>query len=98
MKRERGQTLRFSAASLSDGSHCAHTTWRVARQRILKGVIHAINEYPPDQGGTAGPSFPWWDTGEVSNGRRGGDQEAERAAPGDDLWLGALVSCGACEH
>src|SRR5258708_4073381 len=56
-----------------------------------QGVTQAVNEYPPDQGGSVGASLQRWDTGEVSHGAGGGDQEDERATPGHDLWLGALV-------
>ena len=62
------------------------------------GVAHAVNAYPLDQGGSVGASLHRWDTGEVSHGAGGGVQEAERADPGDDLWLGALVPRGECEH
>jgi len=43
-----------------------------------KGGAHAINESSPDQGGATGSSFPRWNTGEVSHGTCGGDQEKER--------------------
>ena len=59
--------------------------------RIAKGVAHAINEPSPDQGGSVGSSLHWWDTGELSTGGCGRDQEEEGAAPGDDPWVGALV-------
>ncbi len=62
---------------------------------FLSPPAPAINEYSPDQGGSEGASLQRWDTGEVSNGAGGGDQEEERAAPGDDLWL---VPRGECEH
>lgn len=72
---------------------------RGAEERVsTKEVTDAVNDYPPDQGGSLGASIHWWDTGEVSNGACGCHQKEEGATPGDDTWVGPLVQRGECEH
>lgn len=45
-----------------------------------------------------GASFHRWDTGELSNGAGGSNQEEERATASNDSWMEPLVPRGACDH
>ena len=57
-----------------------------------EGVTHAVNKYPPDEGSHLGSSVHRQSTGVVSNGGCGRHQGEEGAAPGNDPWVGSLVS------
>ena len=66
--------------------------------RASKGVTHAINEYPPNQGGPSGSSLPRHDAGQLSPGASGGRQQVEGTTAGDDPWAGSLAPRGECAH
>jgi hypothetical protein len=56
---------------------------RVAQQRVSKGVTHAINERPPDQGGSSGSSLPREDAGQLSRGAGGCHQSRAEVKASD---------------
>jgi hypothetical protein len=90
--------LTASGAAPQEQTSVMEELMRDAQARASKGVTHAIDEYPPDQGAATGSSLPRQYAGQLSPGASGCREQVEGTPPGHDPWMGSLVSRGECPY